>query len=85
MGPRSSDRVVWKRFDCEQETIIALLNEVLEMHGSVRITLRDSNDPRKIRFDQGLARGFRLFVVGQHVTGARFLRHESTAERSDHA
>ena len=27
-----------------------------------------------IRFDQSHARGFRLFVVGQHVSGARLLR-----------
>jgi hypothetical protein len=60
--------VVWKRLEGEQESGIALLNEVQEMQVPARIALRDRNDRGKIRFDQVIARGFRLFVVGQHVS-----------------
>ena len=35
MGREALIRVVCERFECEQEAIIALLNEVLEMHCSV--------------------------------------------------
>jgi hypothetical protein len=35
----------------------------------VKITLRNGNYHRQIRFDQGLARGFRFGVVGEHVPG----------------
>jgi hypothetical protein len=66
-GREALIRAAWQRFECELEVIIAHLNEVLQMHGSV-----EDNASRQQRSWQDrprLALVFRLFVVRRHVPG----------------
>ena len=61
--------MVRKRLECGQQSVIAPLNQIQEVHVAARITLRNRNYHGKVRFDQGLARRFHVLVVAQHVSG----------------
>lgn len=76
--------MVRKRLKREQQSVIAPLKKIQEVHVSARITLGDRNHHGEVRFDQGLPRGFCLLIVGQHVSAKLdFLVLRQRWDRSD--
>jgi hypothetical protein len=78
-GREALIRAVWQRFECELEVIIAHLNEVLQMHGSV-----EDNASRQQRSWQDRPRfGPRIPLVRSSPARARRLDFLVLTQRSN--